>query len=392
MKTPTILIVSNVPWNSLKQRPHFMVEYLSKKYHMIFFEPPDSFPKRLFLKNVIKKEADRILRLQNNRLLPFRPIMKSIQFIKINQIMNELFLKAYLNLKTDYIVITENYMYFDYKRLREHYKIQKVIYDCVDLMEYFDFKNMQVRLFFEKKLINIADYIIVVSGELEEKFKRYQHKMIKVSNGVDYDKFRKVYTLEREDIKGRVRKGYNYVLGYIGAIEEWFDFKIIQLLLEKHLDTRIILIGMMAQRVKKKYKKLKQQFGPRIDYEGIVPHDLIPFYIKYFDYGIIPFDIRHPVVKGVNPIKLYEYFAMGKSVIANIWDEIRPFHDNKKLISFESYIRDRIKIEMQIDQKLHQEKIDIAKNNNWPSKFKEILNLIESGESDGELRYLHNHC
>lgn len=374
---PKILIISNVPWNGLKQRPHFIAELLGEKYDVIFFEPPGPFPKRLISKNVIKRKAKRILVLQNNRLMPFRPIFSNLNFVNINRILNEKFIKHFLNSIDDYVIITENYLYFDYVRLRKLIRVKKIVYDCVDLLECFDLHNKKFRLFFEKQLIEIADKIIVVSGELEEKFRNFRNKVIRISNGVDFCKFQKAMDIEKENIKKVVRRGYNNVLGYIGAVEEWFDFKVINKILERYLDTRIVLIGIIGKKVLKKYYDLNSKFGERMEYVGYIHHDKLPFYIKYIDFGLIPFDLQHPVVKGINPIKLQEYFAMGKSVIANVWGELLPFHDNIKLIDFETYLEKKCEIEKSIGQEAFNEKISIAQSNNWSSKIQEIINLIE---------------
>ena len=372
-----ILIISNVPWNSLKQRPHFIAELLAKKYEVIFFDPPGSFPKRLISKNIIKREAGQILLIRHNRLMPFRPIFGSIHLIKMNRVLNEQFMKSYLNPNDDYVVITENYMYFDYARLRDLFHIKKIIYDCVDLMEFFDPHNKKFRLFFEKQLVETADHIMVVSGELEEKFRNFSNKVVRISNGVDFYKFQKVMDSNRDDIKKDVRRGFDNVLGYVGAIEEWFDFGALEILLEQRLDTRIVLIGIIGKKVLKKYFELHSKFGDRMEYIGSIHHDLLPFYIKYFDFGLIPFDLKHPVVRGINPIKLQEYFAMGKSVIANVWEEVSPFHDNKKLIDFETYSEKRFEIEKSLGQEALREKIAIAQSNSWAIKIQQIIDLIE---------------
>ena len=115
-----------------------------------------------------------------------------------------------------------------------------------------------------------------------------------------------------------------------------------------------------------------------MDFLGSVPHDDLPFYIKYFDLGTIPFDPRHPVVQGVHPIKLNEYFAMGKSVIANLWGEISGFHDNKKLIDFSTYIGRRMEVEKSLTRERPDEKIAIAKSNDWEDKVRSLMHLIET--------------
>jgi glycosyltransferase involved in cell wall biosynthesis len=57
--------------------------------------------------------------------------------------------------------------------------------------------------------------------------------------------------------------------------------------------------------------------GPR-------PYSSIPAYMQHADVGIIPFDVSgcETLIKGTNPLKVYQYFAAGLPVVASRWPEL----------------------------------------------------------------------
>ncbi|MFB3887580.1 MAG: hypothetical protein ACE144_20360 [Thermodesulfobacteriota bacterium] len=373
-----ILVVSNIPWHALKQRPQFLAELLSKRYEVVFFESPGSFPRRLIMRKAIRPLNDRILLIQNNKLMPFRPIFKGLHFVEVNRALNERFLTSFLGPGEEVVVIAENYLYLNYLKLRDRFNIRKIIYDCVDLIEYFDPANRTFRLSYEEQLAEAADHIVVVSRELERKFNGYGKKVVRISNGVDFDQFQKAMDLDLVEICERVRKGFPNVLGYIGSIDERFDFEVIERVLGRNVDSRAVLIGLLGKEASKRYHHLHQKFGDRIETLGVVDHDRLAPYIKYFDFGIMPYNLQYPAVKGINPVKLNQYFAMGKSVIANVWEELSGLHDNRKLIDFNTYIENRTVVEKNLNGKGYEEKIAIARANDWENKVQGFINLIEN--------------
>ena len=52
--------------------------------------------------------------------------------------------------------------------------------------------------------------------------------------------------------------------------------------------------------------------------------EALPGYLQHADVGIVPFDVRNhaDLVRGVNPIKLYEYAAAGLPVVSVYWPEL----------------------------------------------------------------------
>ena len=59
---------------------------------------------------------------------------------------------------------------------------------------------------------------------------------------------------------------------------------------------------------------------------GEVPYAELPGYVAGFDVCTIPFR-RTPLTEATNPVKLYEYLATGKPIVARRLPELEPFAD-----------------------------------------------------------------
>ena len=64
---------------------------------------------------------------------------------------------------------------------------------------------------------------------------------------------------------------------------------------------------------------------PNLHIIGARPWEDLPGYLQHAAVGLIPFDVRNhrDLVRGVNPLKLYEYAAAGLPVVSMAWPELR---------------------------------------------------------------------
>jgi glycosyltransferase involved in cell wall biosynthesis len=99
---------------------------------------------------------------------------------------------------------------------------------------------------------------------------------------------------------------------------DWFDFEAVDAMTKALPEVSFVLIGPepMAR------KRLTSR--PNLHLLGCRLNTEIPSYLHHADVGIIPFAVRHygDLVRGINPLKLYEYLAAGLPVIATAWKEL----------------------------------------------------------------------
>jgi hypothetical protein len=141
---------------------------------------------------------------------------------------------------------------------------------------------------------------------------KYNFKIVHLPNGINIDKLKNYSTnIPKEYINDN-----NFKIVYIGAIESWFNWNLIKLLLDSLPNISIYLIGpddKIEKKLISNYHNLKV-LGPR-------NHQFIGEYITNANLGIIPF-IRNDLINYVDPIKFYEYTYFGIPTVCTYWDEV----------------------------------------------------------------------
>jgi len=104
-------------------------------------------------------------------------------------------------------------------------------------------------------------------------------------------------------------------IGYFGTIAEWFDFELVLRILAAFADCTFHLWGPAAVEI---------PAHPRLIVHGPVPHASLPQRLAAVDALMMPFQVTS-LVRGVDPVKLYEYVASGLPSFAARYSEIDRF-------------------------------------------------------------------
>jgi glycosyltransferase involved in cell wall biosynthesis len=119
------------------------------------------------------------------------------------------------------------------------------------------------------------------------------------------------------------------VLGYVGAFVhwhgiDWFVKKIIPHL-SSHPNLVLLLVGdgVCYEDIERQVKEANVEH--QILLIGRIPHDQIPNYIDAMDYGILPDSNNYG-----SPMKLFEFMAMRKGMIAPDFPPISEVVEDKK--------------------------------------------------------------
>lgn len=108
------------------------------------------------------------------------------------------------------------------------------------------------------------------------------------------------------------------VIGYFGSIHEWIDVELIAWLAQSRPHWTFLLVGYAAIKV------TELEALPNVVLAGAQPYASLPAWAKAFDAAIIPYR-RNRQVENANPLKLREYLATGKPVVAVGNPEIARF-------------------------------------------------------------------
>ena len=205
-------------------------------------------------------------------------------------------------------IVQHAYWYPLVKGLPNSYRV----YDCMDHHE--GFGNVPARLVeIEKEMLGNADVVTVTSAWLEDFARAYNPNVALVRNATEYDHFAMQPGAVYQDSKGR------RVIGYYGAIAEWFDLELLRAVALEYSDCLVLLVGNDTVGAKKALADL-----PNVVFTGEVPYVTLPFYLHAFDVCLLPFKVI-PLTLATNPVKVYEYLAAGKPVVCVDLPEVDQF-------------------------------------------------------------------
>ena len=190
-----------------------------------------------------------------------------------------------------------------------------VVYDCMDNFEALypdrNEKNLRRVCEEERRLLERADIVFVSSLKLRD-------KMLSLCPGKAVTLVRNGYSGIQISAPCPGEKKERYTLGYIGTISDWFDDRLLEESLSASPRIRYEMIGPAAGH------RIIQDV--RVAYRGVVEHGELGDCVRELDCLIMPFRVND-IILYVDPVKLYEYIAWGKCIIASWYPEIDRFED-----------------------------------------------------------------
>lgn len=175
----------------------------------------------------------------------------------------------------------------------------------------------------ELKTYQRADYIVCITDELKkllvERLKIEPQKIIVIPNGVDITRF---------DPENIMPKKFfdSFTIGFVGTLIDWCGLDLlIETIAQFPLDNRPNLTVVGDGISREKFEKKVEELGitGNVRFLGQQPWDEIPSLIAGFD---VCYSGQIETKSGKmyhSPLKIYEYLAMGKPVIASAYSDAK---------------------------------------------------------------------
>lgn len=240
----------------------------------------------------------------------------------------------------------------------------KIVFDCMDDHGGFS-TNTEAALENEEELFSKADLVITSSDILEEKSRKLNNCTIQVKNGTEFEHFCNAQANGKLDhLLGKP------IIGYYGAISDWFDMDIIEYCAKLRPHWHFVLIGATTGADIKAIKRMKN-----VHFLGEKQYKDLPGYLAYFNVCTIPFKIT-PLTMATNPVKFYEYISSGKPVVSVNLPELIACKEECYLASNKQEFLSQLERALnEKDDKIKTEKrILCAQKNSWDSRVESILN------------------
>ncbi len=172
-----------------------------------------------------------------------------------------------------------------------------------------------------------ADLIYTNSKETAEWFSETRSDATHIPNGVDSKMFN---ALENFPIPRDMEGISSPIVGYAGKMQEIFDIDLVEKAISEIPEVNFVFIG---QKLNPKWTEKIWKYSNAF-YLGDKYYELLPQYLKNFDVCIIPIQVSSQ--HGGEPIKLYEYLAMGKPVVTTRVSGSATFADFPQIVIADS--------------------------------------------------------
>lgn len=226
----------------------------------------------------------------------------------------------------------------------------------------------------EINAIKNADLSIATSKQLQKDLKELSGKQVEyLPNAADFDIFKKSY-LEKYEVPEDLSKIAHPIIGYTGNICHRIDYEKIKAICESHPKKNFVMVG---PRNHKGHTNLDLDAIPNLYFLGPKKLEQLPAYLAHFDILILPF-LCNEVTKSIYPLKINEYLASGRPVVATPFSE--DINSFKGLISLKENHHDFAEA---IDNELMEDTIEKRKRrhaeaskNTWDERVKTFWSLL----------------
>jgi glycosyltransferase involved in cell wall biosynthesis len=239
------------------------------------------------------------------------------------------------------------------------------VYQCIDDLSQESYTAKHgVRL--EHEAMQNVHVTTVTGRELYRIKQPFAKQIHYIPNAVDIGVFERAVT-EKFDRPSEIAHVKGKIIGFTGNMDDTrINYELLKNTALAHPDKTLVLVGPINS---PKFVELGLDKMPNIIATGSKKVDLLPAYLQHFDCAVIPF-LCNTLTKSIYPIKINEYLASGKPVIAtNFSEDIRTFSDSISLaMSDEDFIRKIDTTIADISPERIQHRIAVAHQNTWAAR------------------------
>ncbi|MCB9121233.1 MAG: glycosyltransferase [Caldilinea sp.] len=163
-----------------------------------------------------------------------------------------------------------------------------------------------------KETLVAADGVFACSEKVRSLYSGFYEDIELAPNGVDFEHFTQVVTEEPDAISSIPHPRITYV----GAIADWFDFDLVIVLAQRLPECHFVLFGKWSRP-----EPVTGSYPENVHVMGPIEYAKVPAISAFSDVAMIPFKDTE-LVRGVSPIKVYEYLASRLPVVSLRWDEL----------------------------------------------------------------------
>lgn len=310
-----LVYLSPVAWNSFSQRPHKFVEWFRDRTGglVLWVDPyPTRLPSWKDFSRARSFDASGQSKGQPSWLTLIKPVAIPIEPLPGSGWINGMVWRPYLRqiegfTKTDQTLLVCGKPSALAQKVLSLAPDCQTVYDAMDdFPAFYSGLSRYVMVRSELQIAQKVDLILASSSKLKSRWSSFHKDVRLVHNGLDMATLWHVEPVEKSS--------ESTVFGYVGTIASWFDWDWLLKLAEARPNDEIRLIGpVYEQPIGKLPSNIK--LLPPCDHAAALNT------MTQFHVGLIPFKLN-ALTASVDPIKYYEYRALGLPIISTNFGEM----------------------------------------------------------------------
>ena len=254
-----------------------------------------------------------------------------------------------------------------------------IVYYCIDDYAALPDVDAEAVARMDADLLRSADQVFVASALLLESKRKLNPSAVHAPHGVDVGLFQTAADPSLP-IADDAQDLAHPVIGFYGLIEAWIDLDLIAYLAGQRPEWTFLMVGRLA------VDPGPLRDLPNVVFAGPQPYESLPRWAKAFDVAIIPYRLTRQVVNS-NPLKLREYLATGKPIVAVSAPEIDRFAEHVRIA------RTPQDFLGQIDEALASDpahgkarRMSSVANMGWDARIDDVVRIVEGKLTEKAVR------
>ena len=190
------------------------------------------------------------------------------------------------------------------------------------------------RRLFYRRFLRIGIKIVVISQGIKDEFVKFgfsDNQIFVAHDGVDIEQFDINITKDQARAELRLPRDV-FLVGYVGQLKTLGMSKGVDYLIEgfaifhhDHPKSKLVIVGGAPEDIGESQRLVQRLKIPdgAIIFIGRQAHGVIPKYLKAFDTLVMTYPDKLHFARFMSPLKLFEYMASGRPIIATDLPSIR---------------------------------------------------------------------
>lgn len=362
-----LVYLSPVPWASFAQRPHKFVEWFHSRRggEVLWIDPyPARLPQLADIRRLqgVVKSTLRLTTTANMppwltvirpRSLPIEPLPGINRFNRVLWRNLLLTIHSFVNQGECQVVIAKP-SELALQVLARHPGVHSTFDAMDDFPAFHSGLSRMAMAKLEREVADRVTRISVSSTALADRFDVHNSKLTLALNACS--------TETLPPLSATVNNSIRSVLGYVGTIGHWFDWPLVFSLAEAHTSMYIRLIGPV-------YAGPQRPLLHNMELLPACDHATAIRAMGDFSVGLIPFKLND-LTASVDPIKYYEYRALGLPVLSTRFGEMALRTEEAGVFIVEKHTDLAVLVKNALEVEFNFSEIQHFRNiNSWRARF-----------------------